>query len=73
MEPAGLVARFFTSPSTCWGATSSLLPHVPGSMVRISYASTFLLASKAMLFSSPAQAMEIRQFDKMAKASNPLF
>ena len=34
--------------------------------IRIGYASTVLLASAAMLFSSAAQAMEIRQFDKMA-------
>ena len=33
---------------------------------RISYASTVLLALAALLFANAAQAMKIRQFDKMA-------
>lgn len=36
--------------------------------VRIGYASTVHLALTAILFSSAAQAMEIRQFDEMADA-----
>jgi len=42
-------------------------------LVRMSYASTSLLALAALLFSSAAQAMEIRHFDKMAKTSYPSF
>lgn len=41
--------------------------------VHIGYASTVLLALAAMLFSSAAQAMDIRQFDKKAKTSYALF
>lgn len=41
--------------------------------IHIRYASTVLLALAALLFSSAAQAMDIRQFDKMAKTSYPSF